>query len=120
MSNPNYVHTITLYRQRGGIWSRTVLHGCFFKEVATVVQSGTQATQASTYTARIPLDVAGSGFTVRPGDIVILGEVTDEVSDEKGYRAAEILLRYKPAAFKATVATDNTSHLMDKHYRYGG
>ena len=120
MSNPNYVHTITLYRQQDGSWTRTVLEGCFFKAVENTLQTGTQVTKSNTYTVRIPIEVVGAGFTVRPGDFVISGECTDEIGAAVGFRAAEVLNRYKPNAFKVTTVSDNTGHRMDKHYRLGG
>lgn len=98
-----------------------MLRGCFWKSVTTVVQSGTQASQVNTYTVRIPLSVAGDGFSVKPGDIVVLGECPDAISNTSpGYRAAEVLNKYNPDAFKVTATTDNTGHLIDKHYRLGG
>ena len=151
--NPNYVHTITLYRrQQDGTYSRNVIHGCFWKSLTAVTQNGTNAAQSNTYVVRIPKDKApsryefqdplitenGDGlqdesgnslqaftsvdglFRVSMNDIVVKGECQDWISDEKGYRAAEVLNRYKPEAFKVTAFSDNTSHPMDKHYRLGG
>lgn len=120
--NPNYVHTITLYRkQADGTFKRSVLKNCFFKAETTVVQSGTNVSKVNTYTVRIPADKAGKNFSVTTGsDIVILGECKETISDTKGNRAAELLLRYKPMAFKVTAFSDNTSHRLDKHYRLGG
>lgn len=118
--NPNYVHTITLYRRYDRTWTRTVLHNCFYKAETRVVQNDTQARLSNTYTVRIPLSEAGEGFYVSLNDMVVLGECQDEISDAKGYRAAEVLNRHKPDAFVVTATSDNTSHLMDKHYRLGG
>ena len=118
--NPNYVHTVTLYRKRDGIWGKTVLHGCFWKSVTNTVQSGEQATVSNTYTVRIPLSSAGDGFSILPGDLAVLGDCQDEISNEPGYREAEVLRRHKPDAFRVTAYSDNTDHLMDKHYRLGG
>ncbi len=118
--NPNYVHTITLYHHQAGTWIRTVLHNCFYHAQMTVSQDGAQARVSNTYTVRIPLSEAGTGFAVSKNDLVIYGECTDEISQEKGHRAAEILTAHKPDAFLVTAFADNTSHLMDKHYRLGG
>ena len=151
--NPNYVHTITLYRrQPDGTYSRSVLHDCFWKSVTAVIQSGTQASMSNVYTVRIPQDktpgyielqgalVTENGnvltdaqdnilqsytveecpFHVSVGDIVVKGECPDWISDDAGFRAAEVLNRYKPDAFKVTAFSDNTSHIMDRHYRLGG
>lgn len=119
--NPNYVHTITHYHKLpDGSWTRQVLSNCFFKAVTNVSQVSAQATVSNTYTVRIPLEEAGSGYAVSLGDMVVLGECADEVSNTSGNRAAEILRRHKPDAFMVSAFSDNTSHLMDKHYRLGG
>ena len=120
--NPNYVHTITLYRkQPDGSFKREVLTECFWKSGIAATQSGTQASQSNIYTVRIPADKVEKGFCVTTGhDMVIYGECADEVSGEKGSRAAELLLAHKPLAFKVSAFTDNTGHRADKHYRLGG
>lgn len=136
--NPNYCHTITLYNclkardaaDKKERWARTVLYGCFYKSSITQTQSDTQVTQQNTYTVRIPqsgdyLPYAEwkdrqTGFTVSEGDIVVHGECEDEITGEEGQTAAQLLLRHKPEAFRVTAFSDNTSHLMGKHYRLGG
>lgn len=118
--NPNYVHTITLYLQQGGSWTRRVLHDCSYRAATTVVQNGTQATTVNTYTVRIPIEAVEGDLTVSHNDIVVLGECQDEITNETGHRAAEVLARNKPDAFRVTAFSRNTDHLMDKHYRLGG
>ena len=120
--NPNYVHTITLYRkQSDGSFTRTVHHDCFWKAGISVTQSGTNASQSNIYTVRIPADEFPDGLTVSTGnDFVVYGECTDEVANTSGNRAAEILTRNKPNAFKVTAFSDNTSHQIDRHFRLGG
>ncbi len=118
--NPNYIHTITLYRNRNGAWSKTVLHNCFWKAGIAVTQNGTEALQANTYTVRIPLKEAGADFAVMTDDIVVLGNCVDEITKSSPDTAAEVLQRKKPNAFRVTAFSDNTSHRMDKHYRLGG
>lgn len=120
--NPNYVHTITVYRrQPDGTYIRNVIEECSWKAGTAVVQRGTEASVQNTYTVRIPVDKAPEGFAVTlNNDMVILGECLEDVSSAAGFRAAEILNRNKPDAFKVTAFADNTAHLMDKHYRLGG
>ena len=120
--NPNYVHTITLYlRQQDGSFTRTVLNGCFWRSEITTVQSGTSAQKVNTYTVRIPAEKVPEGFTVTTdADMVVHGECLDEISNMKGSRLAEILSRNKPEAFKIKAFSDNTGHMLDKHYRLGG
>lgn len=118
--NPNYIHTITLYRNIDGAWSRTVLQNCFWKSSILVVQSGTQATQTNSYVVRIPSTNVEEGFQISLDDIVVLGDCTDEITGKKPNTATETLRKNKPNAFKVTAFSDNTGHRMDKHYRLGG
>lgn len=118
--NPNYVNTITVYRNQNGAWSRTVLHNCFWKAKTETAQDGTNAKQVNTYTVRIPLKEAEAGFWASINDLVIFGERQDEITGKTPNTATEIMQKYKPNAFKVTAFADNTSHLADKHYRLGG
>lgn len=118
--NSNYVHTITLYRKQDGAWSRTVLHNCFWKSPIAVTQNGVQASQANTYTVRIPVEAAGDGFKVSVGDIVVRGVCTDQITGKAPDTASEVMVRNKPEAFKVTAFTDNTTHIAGRHYRLGG
>ena len=138
--NPNYNATITLYnclhaKYSSGnkdIWKKVVLPGCFFKAAMTVSQNGTEATQSNTYTARIPKNDqympyrnwaasgGSAGFTVSEGDIVVLGECSDEITGESPNTASQVLNRNKPNAFKVTAFSDNTRYIAGKHYRLGG
>ena len=97
-----------------------VLTGCFWKSQIVVTQSGAQAAQSNVYTVRISADKVPEGFWVSVNDIVVHGECQDEITDERGSRATELLLKYKPEAFRVTVFSDNTGHRADKHYRIGG
>lgn len=118
--NPNYIHTITLYRNMDGTWKRTVFHNCSWKSGIAVVQNGTEANQSNTYTVRIPLETVSEPLSARTGDFVVKGEVFDEITGKSPNTATEVLHRHKPDAFIVTAFVDNTSHLMDKHYRLGG
>lgn len=118
--NPNYVHTITIYHNDSGIWKRTVYRNCFWKSETNIIQNGTDATKMSTYTVRIPLEVAGAGFLASPGDIVIHNECMDEIADKSPNTVAQVLQKHKPEAFRVKTYSDNTSHQMAKHYRLGG
>ena len=118
--NPNYVNTITLFRKQNGAWVKTVLHNCFWKSKIESAQNGTEVNKVNTYTVRIPLAVAGKRFIVSNGDIAVLGECMDEITMKSPDTATEVLKRNKPDAFVVTAYADNTSHLVDKHYRLGG
>lgn len=118
--NPNYVDTITIFRKQSGAWVKTVLHNCFWKSEIKSVQNGTEVNKVNTYTVRIPLQAAGKKFIVSPGDVAVFGECSDEITMKSPNTATEVLNRNKPEAFAVTAYADNTSHLMDKHYRLGG
>ena len=119
--NPNYVHTITLYRkQENKTWERTVYQNCFWKTKIMVTQNGTEASQVNTYIVRIPETEADKDFAVSVGDIVVKGECMEEASMKSPNTATDILSRNKPDEFRITAVSDNTGHLMDKHYRLGG
>lgn len=136
--NPNYIFTITLYNCRKAAdspdkkehWKRTVLQNCFWKSETAVTQSGTQAAKNNTYTVRIPENVeyhpynewkaSMIGFTLSNGDIIILGDCSEEITGESGQTAAQVLNRQKPNAFKITAVADNTAFPIGKHYRAGG
>lgn len=118
--NPNYVNTITLFRKQNGAWVKTVLHNCFWKSKIESVQNGTEVNKVNTYTVRIPLTEAEKRFIVSNGDIAVLGECMDKITMKSPDTATEVLNRNKPDAFVVTAYADNTSHLVDKHYRLGG
>lgn len=141
--NPNYCHTITLYNclrardnpDKKDVWSRTVLQDCFYKASTLQVQNGTEASMTNTYTVRIPqdskylpyhkwkgvpLEARGEYFTVSEGDLVIYGECEEVITGDTGNTAPQLLLKYRPDAFKVTSFADNTAHCMAKHYRLGG
>lgn len=137
--NQNYIHVITLYNRikaadsedRKEHWHRTVLRNCFFKSVVSTGFQGVQASVSNTYVARIPEDSRylpyaeytknpEGHFTVSEGDLVVKGECLEEITGESPNTATQLLQRHKPDAFKVTAFSDNTSHLVGKHYRLGG
>lgn len=118
--NPNYCHTITLYRKQNGTWLKDVLQNCFWKSGIAVTQNGTQAAQSNTYTVRIPEEEAETDFSLSLGDIVVHGACADVITGKSPDTAAEVLQRNKPDAFKVTAFSDNTLHRLGKHYRLGG
>lgn len=118
--NPNYVNTVTLFRKQNGVWGKTILHNCFWKSEIKTVQNGTDLSKVNVYTVRIPVQEAGEAFKASSGDVVVLGECMDEITMKTPNTASEVLNRNKPDAFAVTAYADNTSHLVNKHYRLGG
>lgn len=142
--NPNYSQTITIYnrlkaadnlKEKRSIWQRTVLHDCFYKNVIGQTESEKGLRMSNAYTVRIPESeqykpyaewavlpgkTRNRYFTVSLEDIVVKGECLEEITGASPNTAAELLSRHKPEAFVVTAFSDNTSHLMGKHYRLGG
>lgn len=128
MINPTFCDSVTVYHQvkkldettkRNVIqWIRTVYHDCFFGTTTAQALNGTTLSVADSYTVRIP---AGASVSpIGPGDIVIKGEVFDEVSDVAGSRASDLLNRYKPNSFTVRAYSDNTKLKYGAHYKLIG
>lgn len=142
--NPNYTHTITVYNclraadnpdSMKDTWQKTVLRDCYYKNVIGRVDSDKTSRMQNVYTARIPESEQylpyhewaekpekerSSYFTFSLDDIVVKGECDDMITGKTPDTAAELLTRHKPDAFVVTAFSDNTSHMMSKHYRVGG
>lgn len=121
--NPNYNQTITVYSkskddQNREIWTRQVFKDCFFKAVTGTVQSGNTLNAQNVYVARIPDD--SGAVLLHEGDLVLKGEISDEITGKSPDTAVEVLKRYQPNAFRVTSFSDNTGFPVDKHYRAGG
>lgn len=142
--NPNYIHTITVYNRmkakdtaaKKEEWHKTVIPDCSWRcsteDIQQQVQSGvTNRDQKENYTVRIPRNekfrnyeewkkAPAEYFTLSKQDIIILGECQDEITGASPNTAAEVMQRHKPDAFLVKSFTDNTSHLVGKHYKVGG
>lgn len=141
--NPNYDQTITLFNCLKGadnpdgntdVWYKTVLPDCFYKCQQSAVTSGTSSQMAATYIARVPASTRyrpyaewvkipaasrGQYFTGNLGDVIILGNSAETISNASPNTASQVLSRNKPSAFKATAFSDN-SGAIQLHYRFGG
>ena len=128
MINPTFCNTVTVYHQERKIdettkrsviqWIRTVYHDCFFGTTTAQALNGTTLSVADSYTVRIP--TGDSISPVAPGDIVIKGEVSDEVSDVSGSRVSDLLNRYKPNSFTVRAVSDNTKIKHGAHIKLTG
>ncbi len=110
--NPNYIHTITVYNclratdnpdSMKDTWQKTVLHGCYYKNVIGRVDSDKTSRMQNVYTARIPESEQylpyhewaekpekerSSYFTFNLDDIVVKGECDeDDHGQDSGYRS---------------------------------
>lgn len=107
--------TITVYNKyedpatRQITWYRTVLHNCFWKYTGNKIVVGETAIETNTTLCRVPVNTAflerylwndtqdkSTHFTLGQGDIIIKGEVADEINEyASGYRSSDILTKYK-------------------------
>ena len=92
-------------------WFRTVLSGCFWKYTGNKVLVGDTMLETNTTICRIryndnflekylweqlPNDQMAEKFTLGPDDIIVKGEVTDEIDEyTKGSRSSDLLAKYK-------------------------
>ena len=121
MSKPGYPmwwdSTITIYNKyedaqtRIVHWYRTVLHDCFWKYSGDKVSVGTVVLDTKSIICRIPQDSRfleryqwvsvpndqmSEYFTLGQGDIIVKGEVLDEIDEYvSGQRSSDFLAKYK-------------------------
>lgn len=90
-------------------WYKTVLRNCFWKYTGNKIVVGETALETTTTICRIPISAAflegriwndardkSKHFTLSVSDIIILGEVKDEINEyASGYRSSDILTKYK-------------------------
>lgn len=139
MKLPTWDKTVTVLNKLDGrdspkhldIWKKTVLKDCFWSGQRTRGRSGymsaaVEINEGASYLLRVPespeyhpyLDWKGDmeGFTFSPGDYIILGEMTGEITPET---VQSIVESYRPDAFEVQLFKDNTDGPMP-HYRLDG
>jgi hypothetical protein len=109
--------TITVYNKfedpqtRVISWFRTVLSDCFWKETGSKVTVGETVLETNDTICRIPKndnflekykwinvtnDKMQEYFTLGSGDIIVLGEVDEDINEyQSGYRSSDFLTKYK-------------------------
>lgn len=92
-------------------WYRQVIPNCFWKAEGNKITIGNTTLETDNTICRIPEnekfldkylwitkpnDLMGNFFTLGVGDIIVKGEVTDEINEYKqGYRSSDLLAKYK-------------------------
>lgn len=92
-------------------WYRTVLTDCFWKYTGNKVTINDSVLETNNIIARIPesenflekylwvdvpSDQKANHFTLGEGDIVVYGEVEDEINEyQTGHRSSDLLKKYK-------------------------
>lgn len=136
--------TITVYNQhtdpttRVTMWYRTVIPNCFWKQVGSKVSIGSVVLDTESITCRIPQqsnylspdkwvnvpnDQKGKYFTLQQGDIVICGDVDDEINEYvSGQRKNDLVAKYRlMGCIEVKDVAINTQTLMiNPHYRVVG
>lgn len=133
--------TLTVYNQYKDAvtklitWHRTVLTGCFWKYTGNKVTIADVELQTNTTICRIPMnskfleryvwealpnDQKGNFFTLSPSDIIVKGEVTEEIDETvSGHRSTDFIVKYKKlqGCIEIQSWADNTgTGRNDKHY----
>lgn len=121
------------------MWVRNTVARCFWKYTGNKVTVGQVELETNTTICRIPMDSRyleryvwealpndqmGNHFTLGPGDIIVKGNVEDEIDETvKGERSTDLIAKYKRLQGCIVVQrfTDNTGiGRNDKHYYVTG
>lgn len=136
MIDPTFNQTITLYNKFAEkvngktktVWNKTVLKNCFFGTEKATQLNGENLSMVNSFICRIPENVnfteyyngETDKFTLKPDDIIVKGEVSDEIKDIQGQRASDLLQKYKGFCFTVKAVSINTKLPFSKHYRASG
>lgn len=116
MTLPTFKYTVTVFHQQKNEenpknapeWIKYTCNGCYFGTETIKQVSGTSLIPASNYVCRIPKKSDnGAILVVMPGDIIVKGEIADEVTDVAGKRPADLLNKYSGNAFMVRTVSDN-------------
>lgn len=133
--------TITIYNQykdavtKLTTWHKTVIENCFWKYTGSKVRIGNVELQTNTTICRIPMnnkfldryvwealpnDQKENAFTLSPGDIIVKGEVDEEINETmSGHRSTDFIAKYKrlQGCIQIQSCANNTGiGRNDKHY----
>lgn len=109
--------TVTIYNKYTDVqtnvvrWYKTVVENCFWKYVGDKVKVNDVTIETDDTICRIPQDIRflarhiwetkpndqmGNYFTLGLGDIIVVGEVDDEINEyNKGHRSTDLIAKYK-------------------------
>ena len=134
--------TITLYNKledstTGHIsWHRHVLKNCFFKETKNSVNVGNRQKTNGNYIVRIPqlnnflspakwLEITDNSYgdfvTLQGGDLIVLGDISDEIEEyTPGQRSSDLLKRYESLGGFFIGSVNINTDLPGAHYLVRG
>lgn len=132
---PTFDYTVTVLNRRDSkdspdrldAWKKTVLHNCAWSVQTVRSVNGTEVSLGAAYVARIPKSQDYhpyhewtknmEGFTFSTGDIIIRGEVTEEITADN----VKAVVRQYPESFTVSLFRDNTNTVEAlEHYRVEG
>ena len=137
--------TVTVYNKwedpqtRRISWYRTILTDCFYKDVGENVKINNVDLETDNILCRIPIkdnymkpylwvalpnDQKGDFFTLKQGDIIVEGEVLEDIDEyTQGHRSTDFTAKYKALQGCMTIERvgDNTGvGRGNEHYRVSG
>ena len=118
-------------------WHSTKIAGCFWKDVGVKLEVGNTSIVTSDIICRIPkqasylspfdwyeLQDKSGAFTLKQGDIIVLGEFNDEIDEyTRGQRSTDLLEKYHEidsCMEIKKVAVDTMTGMLSPHYRIVG
>lgn len=136
-SIPYWNDTVTICNKLSGrdsitkldTWKKTVLHGCFYKQVVQHDINGTTVSVGTSSVCRIPKNQEykpyhewrediSDGFTISVGDYIFIGELTEDVNADN---IVSLYNSYKPNAMLVRSVSDNSDFMgLCEHYRVEG
>lgn len=134
--------TITLYNkfediQTGVVtWNRHVLYNCFVKRTNSKINAGNVQLQTDNTIIRIPElsnfvlpyewqnlpnDRMKETITLQAGDLIILGDVSDDIDEYTGgQRSTDIIAKYSVLGSVFVSSVNINADLPNKHYLVKG
>lgn len=111
-------------------WYKHVITNCFVKRTNTWVRVGSEKIQTDTNIVRIPYQInylppsqwiasndKGNYITLKPDDIIIIGEVDDTINEYvSGQRSNDIIAKYKLDGVIKIKSVNENTFLPNKHY----
>lgn len=129
MTLPTFKYTVTVFHQQKNeenpknapIWIKYICDGCYFGTETVKQVNGTSITPASNFVCRIPKKLDNTtNLIVQPNDIVIKGNIADEITDVAGQRPADLLKKYSGNAFMVRTVSDNDAFPCFPHIHISG
>lgn len=110
-----FTDTVTVYqKQKSGEMTRTVLRGVQWHDKTEKSLATGRLTVQKTGIVTIPEKLIGqvdlSKFTEE--DAILYGEITDEVTAEKGSRLSDLLARHQPGGIIRSVSDNSRRDLL--------